>query len=448
MLILERMNKIYTKNGDRIYDPTDWIHYFYQPANQWRGSQDFRNYPAIYWEHIRELSFNYDKEDDFNKRAYSIYSEEKNFSGVKEKDPFLVYDDEKLQGITIHKTDRVKYYVSADLYLNKDNNFFKNLKNAKYVKRDADTEFPNRYPSDNNKRGHYEKYIYEVLSHNTTTVIQPSKEDFILTTYRPHFPDNYRYFDFQSEKYYWKDSTWSDKLKKLIFTEGRRIVLRRYNTIKLKPDDFISPPEKEILSLMTPTFLKGLNDIKDNQSIQSSFFLYDRSSVIKKTFVSELDDFLPIMCSFGYFGTKHNIQNIDLISTKNAQKFYIEKDAIKERLDFQLKHVSGTELVTDDNKVHELLFKKLSKTKKTMNVLDFLIIRGQQVFEEGGHINPIEIKIEDNRVQFFFDKYKDNKVKFKLIGLLIASSVGNDTEKMFLQTTSIGRKICAFKRQL
>ena len=29
------------------------------------------------------------------KRAYSIYSEEKHFSGVKEKDPFLVYDDEK-----------------------------------------------------------------------------------------------------------------------------------------------------------------------------------------------------------------------------------------------------------------------------------------------------------------------------------------------------------------
>ena len=229
MLILERMNKIYTKNGDRINESTDWIHYFHQPANQWRGAQNLQNYPAVYWEHVRKLSFEYNNEDDFKKRAYSLYSKEKNFTGVKEKDPFLVYDDEKLQGITIHKTDGVKYHVSADLYLNKDNNFLKNLKNAKYVKRDADTEFPNRYQSDNNKRGYYEKYIYEVLNHTTTTGVQPSKEDFILITYTPHFRHNYRYFDFQNEKYYWKDSTWPDKFKKLIFTEGRRIILDRYN---------------------------------------------------------------------------------------------------------------------------------------------------------------------------------------------------------------------------
>ena len=37
-----------------------------------------------------------------------------------------------------------------------------------------------------------------------------------------------------------------------------------------------------------------------------------------------------------------------------------------------------------------------------MSVLDFIIIRGQQVFEEGREINPIEIKIEDNRIRNFF----------------------------------------------
>ena len=48
LLILERKNKIYTKNGDRINELTDWIYYFYQPANNWKGSQDLRNYPAFY----------------------------------------------------------------------------------------------------------------------------------------------------------------------------------------------------------------------------------------------------------------------------------------------------------------------------------------------------------------------------------------------------------------
>ena len=143
------------------------------------------------------------------------------------------------------------------------------------------------------------------------------------------------------------------------------------------------------------------------------------------------------MCSFGCFGKTSDIQNIDLISPKNAQKFYIEKNTITDRLGFERKHVSGTDLETDDNKLYEILFTKLSKSKKNMNILDFLIIRGQQVFEEGRDINPIEIKIEDNRVKNLFEKYKDSKVRFKLIGLLIASSVVNNTEKIFLQTTGL-----------
>ena len=69
-----------------------------------------------------------------------------------------------------------------------------------------------------------------------------------------------------------ESSTWSDELKKLIFVEGKRIVLYRANAIKLKPNDFISPQEKKILALMTPTFFNGIKEIKDNESIQSSYF--------------------------------------------------------------------------------------------------------------------------------------------------------------------------------
>ena len=143
------------------------------------------------------------------------------------------------------------------------------------------------------------------------------------------------------------------------------------------------------------------------------------------------------MCSFGYFGKTTDIQNIDLISSKNAQKFYIEENTIRDRLGFELKHRNGTDLETDDNKPYEILLTRLSKTKKSMNILGSLITRGHQVFEEGRDINPIEIKIEDNRVRNLFEKYKDTKVRFKLIGLLIASSAFNYTEKISLQTTGL-----------
>ena len=141
---------------------------------------------------------------------------------------------------------------------------------------------------------------------------------------------------------------------------------------------------------MTPNFFKCMKEIKNNQAIQSSFFLCDRSNIIKKTFVNEINQFLPIMCSFGYFRKTTDIQNIDLISSKNAQKIYIEKNT--------------ADLETDNNKLYEILFTRLSKSKKSMNILVFLIIRGQQVFEKGRHINPIEIKIEDNRVRNLFEK--------------------------------------------
>ena len=98
-----RMNQVYTKNSDRINESTDWVHYFYQPYNNWKGSQDLQNFSTSYWEDIRQLSYKYHNEDDYKKRAYTIYSDEKNFSGAKEKDPFLVYDDEKKQGLEVHK---------------------------------------------------------------------------------------------------------------------------------------------------------------------------------------------------------------------------------------------------------------------------------------------------------------------------------------------------------
>ena len=161
----------------------------------------------FHWEDIRQLSYKYYNEDDYKKGAYSICSEEKNFSGTKEKDPFLVYDDERKQGLTVHKAHSVKYYVSVDIYLNRENKFLKYLANAKYVKHEVHTVFPNKYPKD-------EKYVYEVLGHNVTT-----KDDFILTTFKPNLQDKYIYFDFQNEKYYWDNSTWSEQLKNNFFSE-------------------------------------------------------------------------------------------------------------------------------------------------------------------------------------------------------------------------------------
>ena len=72
-----------------------------------------------------------------------------------------------------------------------------------------------------------------------------------------------------------------------------------------------------------------------------------------------------------------------------------------------------------------------------MSIIDFLIIHGQQGFDEEKAINPTDIRIEDNRIQNMFYKYKRNRVQFSLEGILFSSSIKNNVEKIFLQTTGI-----------
>ena len=58
---------------------------------------------------------------------------------------------------------------------------------------------------------------------------------------------------------------------------------------------------------------------------------------------------------------------------------------------------------------------------------DFVNLRGQQNFEDDEEINPVEIKIENNKIQNMFDKYKKNSVKFILGRLLFPSAIKNET---------------------
>ena len=72
-----------------------------------------------------------------------------------------------------------------------------------------------------------------------------------------------------------------------------------------------------------------------------------------------------------------------------------------------------------------------------MTTIDFISIRGQQNFEDNAEINHIEIKIENDKIQDMFEKYKKNPVKFTLAGLLFLSAIKNETEKIFVTTNGL-----------
>ena len=66
-----------------------------------------------------------------------------------------------------------------------------------------------------------------------------------------------------------------------------------------------------------------------------------------------------------------------------------------------------------------------------MSVVDFISVHGQQKFEENAEINPIEIKIENEKIQLMFQKYNKYIIRFKLESLIFSSLIENNTEKIF-----------------
>ena len=73
----------------------------------------------------------------------------------------------------------------------------------------------------------------------------------------------------------------------------------------------------------------------------------------------------------------------------------------------QIAKVSRQKIETTNQKIHNFQLTKIGKRRKVrMTTIDFISIRGQQNFEDDAEINPIEIKIENDKIENMFEKCK------------------------------------------
>ena len=61
--------------------------------------------------------------------------------------------------------------------------------------------------------------------------------------------------------------------------------------------------------------------------------------------------------------------------------------------------------------------------------IETIIIRAQQNFDIAGGLNPIQIKIEDDRILNVLKMYKNVLYKITPLGLLFPASIKNDTKQ-------------------
>ena len=116
----------------------------------------------------------------------------------------------------------------------------------------------------------------------------------------------------------------------------------------------------------------------------------------------------------------------------------MEKKSLKENLKLQIAHVNGSEVKTNDKKIHDFSITKLGKRKKSMlpEPIETVIIRAQQDFDVVGRLNPIQIQISDDTVLNLLKIYKN--VAYKIITIRILFPETNNTNFIFVTANNLG----------
>ena len=82
----------------------------------------------------------------------------------------------------------------------------------------------------------------------------------------------------------------------------------------------------------------------------------------------------------------------------------MKKSTEKSDLSVQIAKVSGQKIEITDQKIHNFQLMKIGKKGEAkMTTIDFIIIQGQQNFQDNAEINPIEL---NDKIQNMFEKYK------------------------------------------
>ena len=85
----------------------------------------------------------------------------------------------------------------------------------------------------------------------------------------------------------------------------------------------------------------------------------------------------------------------------------------KNSLSFQLTSINGNVPVLKDKKIRDLSLTQIGEKRKRIMAepVETVIICAQQNFEVAGGLNPVHIKIEDDRVLNKLKKYKNAAYK-------------------------------------
>ena len=187
---------------------------------------------------------------------------------------------------------------------------------------------------------------------------------------------------------------------------------------------FKLPREKSV-----KTALRNYWEKLTTNFVNESYLLYDKSDLIKETYITELNIKILIYSSISYFNKKTEKEIFQIISPENCLKFTVGKDTVKNNLDFKLANISRKLPKRRVKKTYYniSITQLCSRRKKQMTEpIETVIVWGQQKFE-------IEIiEINDDMVLNILKKYKHSYYELTTLGILFPSSITNNTKQIFV----------------
>ena len=136
--------------------------------------------------------------------------------------------------------------------------------------------------------------------------------------------------------------------------------------------------------------------------------MHNKINVIEQTFVTEISKLISVYGSISFFNKKSVNEKVHIVLFNNSLKFTVLKDTIKNTLDFQLTKIDGTLPKLNDKQIHHSSLTEVGKTRKAQMIepIKTVIIRGQEKFGLHDFLNPVQIKINDDRILNILKKHK------------------------------------------
>ena len=161
--------------------------------------------------------------------------------------------------------------------------------------------------------------------------------------------------------------------------------------------------------------LKDINIEVAKTSYEHSYFLYNNNSLIRETFVSELNKRVYLIGSISFYEEVNETGKSFLIRNETKLKFDVKENQVIENSkihdEIQNLMIIGTEKLTRNG-----------QKRKMVEVIDTIIVKALQSYDKYSILNPLEINLNSNYLSKIIHDYKGFTFEVRLIKALFSSS--------------------------